>query len=159
LNTRAALLAVLLLLAASAAHSHPAPNSMLRLDFRADVVRAEYWLPVSELGHARGQEGDADLPAYLLRRLAAESPSGEAWDIRVKAIREDRYLDHDYLVAELHMAPPAGIAARPFVIIDDVITHEVRNHVVFVVESRDGGNRLIGMLQYPGRRLAVPVAN
>jgi hypothetical protein len=33
----------------------------------------------------------------------------------------------------------------------------VRNHVVFVVENRADGNRLIGMLQYPERRLTIPL--
>jgi hypothetical protein len=127
----------------------------LRLEFESRAVRAEYWLPVSELGYARATDPDSDLSAYLLRRLAAESISGAAWSIRVKAVREERHLDHDYVVAELHMAPPAGEDVRPFVLVDDAITHEVRNHVVFVVENRAGGNRLIGTLQYPDRRLPV----
>ena len=158
MNVHARRLAVILLLVANVARSHPAPNSMLRLDFQSRAVHAEYWLPVSELGYAQPGESESGLAAYLLRRLHAESPSGDAWDIRVKTIREDRYMDHDYLVAELHLAPPAGVAARPFVLLDDVITHEVRNHIVFVVENHVGGNRLIGMLQYPNRRLAVPAS-
>jgi hypothetical protein len=156
LNARAARWVVIALLAASAARSHPAPNSMLKLDFEPAAVRAEYWLPVSELGHARAREADDDVSAYLLRRVAAESGAGAAWHVHVKAVREDRYLDHDYLVAELRMTPPDGAATRPFVLIDDAITHEVRNHVVFVVENHVDGNRLLGMLQYPARRLAIP---
>lgn len=157
MNAHASRLAAILLLAAAAAHSHPAPNSTLRLDFEARAVRAEYWLPVSELEYARAGQNAPDLAAYLLGRLHAESPAGDAWKIRVMAIREDRYLEHDYLVAQLHLAPPAGLAVRPFVLVDDVITHEVRNHIVFVVENRASGNRLIGMLQYPNRRLSVPL--
>jgi hypothetical protein len=156
LKTRAWRLAAIALLAAAAARSHPAPNSLLRLAYESQAVRAEYWLPVSELAHARNQDPQGNLAAYLLRRVAAESVSGGAWNISVKAIREDRHLDHDYLVAELHMAPPAGVAPRPFVLVDDVITHEVRNHVVFVIQSRTDGDRLIGTLQYPARRLAIP---
>jgi hypothetical protein len=155
LRTRVATLATIALLAAVATRSHPAPNSMLRLDFESRSVRAEYWLPVSELGHARAREADADLAAYLLRRVGAQSASGAGWSLRVDAIREARYLDHDYLVADLHMVPPAGEDVRPFVLIDDAITHEVRNHVVFVVENRTDGNRLIGTLQYPERRLTI----
>jgi hypothetical protein len=156
LKPRARKLALIALLASAAARSHPAPNSMLRLDFEVTAVRAEYWLPVSELGHARASDPEGDVSAYLVRRVAAESSAGAAWHIRVEAIRKDRYQDHDYLVAELHMAPPAGVPPRPFVLIDDVITHEVRNHVVFVVEGGTGTNRLIGMLQYPARRLTIP---
>jgi hypothetical protein len=157
LKARVAELALIGLLAAAATRSHPAPNSMLRLDFESRAVRAEYWLPVSELGYARAREADADLSSYLLRRVGAESTSGAEWSIRVEIIREDRYLDHDYLVAELRMVPPAGEDVRSFVLVDDAITHEVRNHVVFVVETRTGGNRLIGALQYPERRLPVDV--
>ncbi|MDF3022633.1 MAG: HupE/UreJ family protein [Steroidobacteraceae bacterium] len=156
MKARAPRFVAMLLMVATTAHSHPAPNSTLRLDFEAHGVRAEYWLPVSELGYARAGENEPDLAAYLLGRLHAESPAGEAWKIRVKAVREDRYLEHDYLVAELQLAPPPGVAARPFVLVDDVITHEVRNHIVFVVENRPSGNRLIGMLQYPNRRLSIP---
>jgi hypothetical protein len=155
---RAAQLAVIVLLAAATARSHPAPNSLLRLDFEPRAVRAEYWLPRSELGYAWSGESTTDLAAYLLHRVAAESTSGATWRIRIEATREDRYLDHDYLVATLRMMPPTGVAVRPFILIGDAITHEVRNHVVFVVENRAGGNRLIGMLQYPHRRLAIPAA-
>lgn len=156
MNTRARWFAAIALLAAAAVRSHPAPNSMLRLDFEPTAVRAEYWLPVTELGHARAKDPEGDVTAYLVRRMTAESSPGGAWRMRVIAVREDRYLDHDYLVADLHLEPPAGIAPRPFVLIDDVITHEVRNHVVFVVEGGTGANRLIGTLQYPARRLAIP---
>ena len=64
-------------------------------------------------------------------------------------------MDHPYLVAELRLAPPAGATARAFVIVDDAVTHEVRNHRVYVVARRDAGSDLIGVLQYPARRLEV----
>jgi hypothetical protein len=146
-------------LLASVALGHPAPNSTLRLDFRASEVRAEYWLPVTELAHARASDPGKDpgnsLSAYLLGRLSVATPGGSPWRILVNGIREDRYLEHDYLVAELRMVPPAGEPPQHFVLTDDVITHEVRNHRLFVVANRPGGNRLAGTLQYPARRLEV----
>ena len=38
-------------------------------------------------------------------------------------------------------------------LVNDSVTHEVRNHVVWVIDSRS--NRLLGALQYPGSRLLV----
>jgi hypothetical protein len=40
-------LTIFLGLFAGTAFAHSAPNSTLRLEFRADAVHAEYWVPVS----------------------------------------------------------------------------------------------------------------
>jgi hypothetical protein len=129
---------------------------VVRLEFRADGVHAEYWLPVSELDFARAADpGDRDFTTYLLKHVAAETESGVPWRVAVRAVRETTYLDHPYLVADLSLAPPAGAATRSFVLIDDAVTHEVRNHVVYVVTRRGDANDLVGALQYPARRLLV----
>lgn len=146
---------VLCAVAASQALSHPAPSSSLRLEVQGSAVRAEYWLPVSELGLARAQDSRSDLPAYLLRRMSAESAAGMPWHIAVDGVREDTYLDHAFLVAALTFTPPHGQAMHGFVLTDDVITHEVRNHVLFVVKRVAGGMQLLGALQYPARRLEI----
>jgi hypothetical protein len=144
------------LLAWTTGHAHPAPNSTLRLEFLADGVQAEYWLPVSELDHARAADrSDADFPAYLLRHVAAETPAGTPWRVTVTGVREANYLDHAYLVAELTLAPPPGALARQFVLIGDAVTHEVRNHVIYVVDNRGADSQLLGALQYPARRLVI----
>ncbi len=153
---RAGVIGLLLGLLAADAGAHPAPNSMLRLDFRTSDVHAEYWIPASELAHARAADpqtgGFAD---YLLRHLAAESPDGASWQVRVDGVREASYVDHPYFVADVRLVPPAGATTRALVIVDDAVTHEVRNHRVFVVTRRDAGSDLIGILQYPARRLEV----
>jgi hypothetical protein len=151
---RAALTALVGLFA-SVVGAHPAPNSMLRLDFQAEGVLAEYWVPASELAWARAADPAGEFPAYLLRHVAAETGDGRPWRVAVEAVREARYLDHPYVVAQLKLAPPAGAPARDFVLVDDAITHEVRNHVVFVTARRGAGADLIGALQYPARRLRV----
>ena len=155
---RAGLIGLLLGLLAADAGAHPAPNSMLRLDFRTAHVHAEYWIPASELAHARAAEpqsgGFAD---YLLRHLAAESPDGASWQVRVDGVREASYVDHAYFVADVRLVPPVGATPRALVIVDDAVTHEVRNHRVFVVTRRDAGSDLIGILQFPARRLEVAV--
>jgi hypothetical protein len=143
-------------LAAAVAFAHPAPSSIVRLEFRADAVHAEYWVPVSELDYARAADAVGDeFPAYLLRHVAAETEGGAPWRVAVNAVRETTYLDHAYLVAELTLAPPAGASVRQFVLVDDAVTHEVRNHVVYVVARRGGDADLVGALQYPARRLAI----
>jgi len=44
-----------------------------------------------------------------------------------------------------------------FVLVDDTVTHEVRNHRVYVVARRGAGSELLGILQYPARRLEVAI--
>ena len=149
-------LAIFLGMLAGTAFAHSAPNSTLRLEFRADAVHAEYWVPVSELAYARAADtrggGFAD---YLLRHVAAESPGGVPWRVSVAGVREATYADHAYLVADLSLQPPAGASPRAFVLLDDAVTHEVRNHVVYVLARRDAGSDLLGLLQYPTRRLEI----
>jgi len=153
---RAGSIGLLLGLAAANAGAHPAPNSMLRLDFRETDVHAEYWIPASELAHARAADPQTSgLADYLLRHLAAQSPDGASWQVRVDGVRETSYVDHPYFVADVRLVPPAGVRTRAFVIVDDAVTHEVRNHRVYVVARRDAGSDLIGILQYPARRLEV----
>jgi hypothetical protein len=143
-------------LAAPAAFAHPAPNSVIRLEFQDDRVQAEYWVPVSELEFARAADPvGSEFVAYLLRHVAAETEGGAPWRVAVQAVREADYLGHPYLVAELALEPPPGTPVTSFVLVDDVVTHEVRNHVVYVVSRRGEENALVGALQYPARRLVV----
>jgi hypothetical protein len=147
--------AALLGLLAPVADAHRAPNSFVRLDLDARAVHAEMLVPQSELAYAMpGEQGPRTFAGYLLRHVAVEGADGTRWKIAVRAVRSTRYFDHDYFVAELEIKPPAGVAARDFVLVDDAVTHEVRNHVV-VVTQRGKKDRLIGQLQYPARRLTV----
>jgi hypothetical protein len=143
------------LLLTGVALAHPAPSSILRLEFHVDAVHADYWIPISELEYARAADPAGEFPTYLLRHVAAESRSGARWQIAVDGIRMETYLDHPYLVAQLTLVPPSGVAAREFVLVDDAVTHEVRNHVVYVLARRGETADLIGALQYPARRLQV----
>ena len=152
---RAAFTTFLILLAA-AAWAHPAPNSVLRLEFRADAVDAEYWVPVSELAFARATApAGEDFRVYLMRHFAIETPHGTPWRVMVDRVREAQYLDHDYVVADIRLVPPRGTAPREFVLVNDTVTHEVRNHVVYVVARRGEQADMLGALQYPLKRLSV----
>jgi len=151
---RLALVCGLWLAFAGAALAHRAPNSVVRVEFGADRVHAEVMVPRSELEHAMTGPLDAKaFGAYLLRHMRAESPGGARWNLRVRSVREARYVDHDYLLAELELLPPRGTLPGRFVLIDDAVTHEVRNHVVWVVTRQD--EALVGALQYPQSRLTI----
>jgi len=136
--------------------AHSAPNSMIKLEFQAHSVQAEVLVPESELAVATAAEGASEpFAAYLLRHLSAETPQGLAWKVAVRSVRNTTYLEHAYLSAQLEFTPPAGSSARAFVLIDDAVTHEVRNHVVLVLARGAGNPEVLGALQYPARRLAV----
>ena len=138
----------------ASALAHRAPNSVVRLDFGTDAVRIEVMVPRSELAVVLpGAQGAPEFTAYLLGHIAAETPEGAPWRIRVRGVRQASYLEHDYLLAELDLIPPPGASPLRFVLVDDAVTHEVRNHVVWVISSQ--GDGLLGALQYPARRLIV----
>ena len=141
-------------LLAAVALAHRAPNSVVKLGFEPDHVHAEVMVPRSELEHALPQsEIPAAFASYLLRHLGAETAGGAAWGVEILGVRDATYVDHEYVRAELRLIPPRGASPRSFVLITDSVTHEVRNHIVWVVDT--GSNELIGSLQYPARRLSI----
>jgi hypothetical protein len=158
-----AVLLVALMAFTAPATAHHAPVSFVRFDFRAHSVLAELMIPQSELMYAMNGAPTADaLPAYLLKHVGAATPQGEAFGVRVTAVRATTYLAQPYFVAELELVPPAGGSARDFLFTNDAITHEVRNHVVFIVAERDYADpglqaqpAFLGALQYPARQLAI----
>ena len=50
-------------------------------------------------------------------------------------MRDPSYLEHDYVLAELDLTPPRGASPRRFALVNDAVTHEVRNHIVWVIEK------------------------
>lgn len=154
-----------LLIATGAAEAHRAPNSVVSLDFATDSVRAELLVPISELAYATAADTSGEaFPAYLLRHVAVETPAGARWVVNLRTMRKTNLDGHDFWVARLDLTPPSGASARDFVFIDDAVTHEVRNHVITVLARSDAAAgsapaaRLLGMLQYPARRLAIRMA-
>lgn len=145
------------------AAAHHAPNSYLKLDFGAREIAAEMMLPQSELVYAmNGEPAVATLPAYLLKHVGATTPQGAAWTVVVTGVRATTYLDLPCFIATLRLVPPAGASTRDFLFTADAVTHEVRNHVIFVVATRDYADaalesrpEVLGVLQYPARQLAI----
>jgi hypothetical protein len=136
--------------------AHDAPHSMVKLEFQPHSVRAEVLVPESELAFALAAEDvSAAFAPYLLRHLAAETPQGKPWKVELRAVQSTRHLDHPYLLAQIELTPPAGAPAHSLVLIDDAVTHEVRNHVVLVFARSAAHTELLGALQYPARRLVI----
>lgn len=143
-------------MACGLALAHSAPNSFVKLSFLAQSVRAEVLVPESELAVATGAERDpVPFARYLLRHLSAESPQGLPWKVQVHSVSHTTYFDHDYLSAQVEFTPPAGTSAGTFVLVDDAVTHEVRNHVVIVLACGAANPEFLGALQYPAQRLSV----
>ena len=156
MNLRAASVAMLCAAGCGLALAHSAPNSLVKLDFLAHSVQAEVLVPESELAFATAAERPSEPFAdYLLRHLSAETPQGAAWKVAVRSVRNTTYLDHAYLSAQVEFTPPPGASASAFVLVNDAVTHEVRNHVVLVLARRAESPEVLGALQYPARRLPV----
>lgn len=134
------------------AAAHRAPNSLVTLEFAERLMLAEIRVPVSELAYAT-QEPDVSL--YLRDHLAVETPDGKPWSVQVLRVRNVDYQEHAYLVAELELTPPTSAPLRNFVLVNDAITHEVRNHVIWVMSGKGADARLLGALQYPQKRMIV----
>lgn len=140
----------------SLAQAHSAPNSLVKLDFLAHAVRAEVLVPESELAFAKAAERTTEpFAEYLQRHLSAETPQGAAWKLEVRSVVSTTYLGHAYLSAQVEFTPPPGASVREFVLIDDAVTHEVRNHVVLILATDAATPEVLGALQYPARRLSV----
>ena len=136
--------------------AHSSPTSLVKLDFLAHAVRAEVLVPESELAFATAAERAAEPFAdYLQRHLSAETPQGAAWKMEVHSVRSTTYLEHAYLSAQVEFTPPPGVSTRAFVLVDDAVTHEVRNHVVIVLARGAASPEFLGALQYPARRLTI----
>jgi hypothetical protein len=156
MSVRAAWCLVLLCASIRASYAHNAPQSFVKLDIREQAVHAEILVPESEFRFALA----AELPKpsfenYLLRHLGATSPAGATWKIEVRKVGNISYLEHPYLTAEVVMTPPAGNITGRFVLSNDAVTHEVRNHVIVVLARTAAATNLLGILQYPARQLNV----
>lgn len=76
------------------AAAHPAPNSVVNLDFGRSSVHAELLLPTSELRYALAAEGierssispgDPAISDYLARHVGLATPAGGRWHSAVRS--------------------------------------------------------------------------
>jgi hypothetical protein len=77
-------------------------------------------------------------------------------------VRDGEISGHRYVVATIAMAPPADDSPRRLVLVDDAVTHEVRNHYVMLLARSDYAGGLVGdrpavlgFLQHSRRQLVI----
>lgn len=171
------IVAVVLLMCASAVFAHPMPESQVWIDTTPTGLRLTAQLPLNRLefgfGHNLADHPDTvldryedALAAYLLVHVGARS-DGLGWQVLRPALRVN-YDPADRGAAELEatfeLRAPQGAAARAPLLLYDVITHEVRTHRVQVFLRNDwhGGfagapPQLLGELSYGHNSVFVPL--
>jgi hypothetical protein len=159
----------MLVAACSAARAHSMPNSIVRIEAAERSVYATLTLPVAELQYAyapaRALEtallrpaDRAGLAGYVLAHFAARDLGGHAWHaevIRLQLRGESQQRD---VVAVVRLVPAAGPATQPFVLRDDLVTHEVMSHVILVFGRRANAADdflLLGALQHPNAEITL----
>jgi hypothetical protein len=135
-----------LLVASATASAHPAPSSEVAIELVDDGARAELLLPASELAHVT-----ADLAHYLPAHISAETLGGAPWSIAFGEPRPKTLDGHPYWTVTLALTPPSGAPASELVLVDDAITHEIRNHYIIVRL----GAEVAGVMQYPQHRITI----
>jgi hypothetical protein len=102
------------------------------------------------------------LRRYVAAHVSAESHAGGPWSVTVGTVKAETLGDHDYWTVDLTLTPPSDGDVSDLVLVDDAITHEIRNHFIFVTarsgEAAGTGVGVVGVLQYPSSRLSVPRA-
>ena len=125
-----------------------------KLDFLARAVRAEILVPESELAFATAAD-----PANLSRRICCVTsrsrPRGAPWKIEVLVGTRHHVSRPCLFAAEVVLTPPAGHSDAHFVLVDDAVTHEVRNHVIVVLAQTSAAPVMLGALQHPVRTLQI----
>lgn len=162
-----------LLFVSSLAHAHAARTSLVWLDLHEHDVGVEMRLPLSELGAAlrmplRDHADDvvtqhgAAIAQVVQRDLHATTLDGRAFSLELGAMAGEEDEAGGDVVVHATLRPPAGASPRHFLLLDEVIGHEVMNHVAFVAirsDFRQGGEatkpELIGASRYLQRTVVV----
>jgi hypothetical protein len=150
----ATLLIASMLFAASAAFSHPLPDSTIFLDVDRRQVNAELRLPAAQFEIAFGKPvprtSEAlsavlrrDIARYVADHLTASGRDGAVWCTEVRAVEiviepgagHSAGVAHLYVTAAL--VPPSQPAPRNFVLRTDLVVHELLTHRLYVYLRRD----------------------
>ncbi|MYM21178.1 HupE/UreJ family protein [Duganella sp. FT135W] len=157
------LLALCLLLWATAVGAHPSPQSEVLLESRQDSIHAELVLPLDELKLAIPLDGvsDAALAQYLAAHVRPLAPDGRAWLVKVERLRWQRTQQPFDLLADMTLRPPPGAPLDRFSFGDDAIAHQVPSHLTVVAlrSGPDAPSRVLGTLHYGQRSLEVQCAD
>lgn len=141
------------------ATAHPMPNSVVLLNVHAYRIDAEVQIPLSELqaafGHAVNDSSTqlvarmgAQLRAYLMEHIRAQSPDERDWTVSVGALlvletRNPINGVYRELVAQVHLIPPPNSDIRRFVFRYDAVLHQVVTHKILVSVRQDWAQGLV----------------
>ena len=110
----ASMLALLFAAGCGLALAHGAPNSLVKLDFMGNTVRAEVLVPESELAHATAAERASEpFAEYLLRHLSAETPQGAAWKVEVRSVSNVTVVAVSISYSRMSPSPPGNSPCPP----------------------------------------------
>ena len=138
--------------ASSAAFAHPAPASVVSIDFTVDGARIEQDVPLEELEHALhltlALPGEAPAhtvqrQAELLRKYAsahvrASSSSGQqAWQVEMLDVTGYRAADGPRARFRFALRAPQGEASRSIALHDDIVVHQVVSHAIAIFVRSD----------------------
>lgn len=143
-----------ILLYSLSASAHPAPGSQLFLDISPQRVALEMRMPVTELELAFGyniskdpeaipQKYGKELGKYLRAHIMAYASKNNPWLVTVDHLEMDkgRYADSNIpyweVVAHVLLRPQEKESTRKFFLFNDVIMHEVINHMMLVTIRSD----------------------
>ncbi|WP_219722151.1 HupE/UreJ family protein [Deinococcus planocerae] len=153
------LLALVFALLPEQAAAHPMPTTTMQLDLHTSSVTAELALPLNELqlatrwnllgNSAALEQYGPQLRAYLLKHLAAATPSGQAWTVSVGTptlTQAEQTMTGPYqeFVVPVRLTPPAGASTRTFTLKYDAIVHQVVTHSILVSIRQDWEQGLHG---------------
>lgn len=168
----AGMVAAAIVAASHPVKAHPAPSSSVELTFAPRSVLAKLLLPVSELTYAMTDVASLDfgvarideraLRRYVAAHVAAESHDGAPWSVAVGTVKAETLDDHDYWTVDMMLTPSPDGDVSDLVLVDDAITREIRNHLIFATarsdEAAGTAADVVGVLQYPTSRLSIPHA-
>lgn len=134
------------------------PYSVLLLEVLTDRVRAELYLPLTELKPALN---GGSLPAYLREHVRVSSADGVAWrvsvgDIRLEEQRQPGTGPYREYVVHLTLYPPAGVGSEVFTLHYDAVVHRVATHKTLVRIRRAGEETEVGAIGLDAVSNVVP---
>jgi HupE / UreJ protein len=144
----------LFLFCANTLFAHPSPNTLIFLDIKSNMVEAELYLPVGELGMALNPKSPKtaaqllgnftdSLKNYLKTHITPISMNGQKWTIEVSEMRLEAVSDTQKrgtlqdIIVKIWLKPPTDTNHRQFMLHYDVIMHQVLTHNALVSIRQD----------------------
>lgn len=145
--------------------AHLTANSEVTVHFDEGRIRIEALMPAGDFAAAATPvvaENDAAALRWVVERVRAQSPDGEAWQIGEPTLRREMRDGSRLIVATMTFRPPAGHSARRLILDWQPIVATDRNHFALMLVGADPGGgvitydrRLLGAVRAPTTRIAI----